>query len=323
MRYPFAALLLCFAGAVAGADPVEFKPQGLAGDSGVGCDLRNLVPKEFRLFATSAYGGRATTYQIDQSGNAATEFDVAVHSPEFPVVVALASSDPTVWKIGWSAKTRIAAVVVSGSYRQIVLGMPKGTPVLVTSGSGGCPAFGNFLDGGRVRDYELSKANEALRKIVGKSIDKVYPPKQRGLAVLGEPGAGESYVTSNDYQLSDFVKAGMPKAGRAGIEEALKLGVLRVATDADLRKARASVQASQRSADPRAAKQAEQFLDFEARLGKVWVVQSAFAMPAGLYGSHSEVFLLPEGVPEPTGNPGHSTVVRIGSNRCTGPACPR
>ena len=40
------------------------------------------------------------------------------------------------------------------------------------------------------------------------------------------------------------------------------------------------------------------------------VIQRKITFPAGLYGAHKVTFILPPGVPEPDGNPGHSDVIR-------------
>ena len=321
--------LCAVAGLALGAELVEFKPRGLGGNVGVGCDLTSVVPKDFRVLATSSYGGRESTQQIDQSGHAATEFDVAVHAPGAPVVLALAAYEPTIWRVGWSEKTRIVAVVASGYHRQIVLGLPRSVPVLAMAAEAGteCPRFGYFIHSGQTRSSELSQANRAMRAIVGRSIDRVYAPKEKGVVVLGEVNGSERFVTSNEVKLTDYVAADQPKAGRAGVEEAARRGVLRAASDADLEAAAASVQPKRAAGDGRSpqavAKATEEWLRREARRGHVWVVQAAFTIPAGLYGAHSETFLLPPGVPEPEGNPGHSTVLRLANGVCIGPACPR
>lgn len=53
------------------------------------------------------------------------------------------------------------------------------------------------------------------------------------------------------------------------------------------------------------------------------VVLKALTMPVGLYGAHSTSFYIPQGVPIPTGNLGHSTLYDWNSLTCTGSDCPR
>lgn len=52
-----------------------------------------------------------------------------------------------------------------------------------------------------------------------------------------------------------------------------------------------------------------------------YVVLKEFAMPAGLYGAHSATFIVPKGVPVPTGKLGHSRVLDYNAMQCTGALC--
>lgn len=47
--------------------------------------------------------GRELSFQIDQSGHQATQFDITVNSPEQPVALILGAYEPTVWNIGWKS----------------------------------------------------------------------------------------------------------------------------------------------------------------------------------------------------------------------------
>src|SRR4051812_29504826 len=75
------------------------------------------LPANLRVFVASGYGGRQSGYQIDDSGNEATRFDIAVNSPNEPVAIMLGAYEPTVWNIGWTRGTRIVAGNVWGDYR--------------------------------------------------------------------------------------------------------------------------------------------------------------------------------------------------------------
>ena len=91
------------------------------------------APADFKIYAAGAYSGRDLDYQIDQSGHQATRIDVAVNDAKNPVVLMLGAYEPTVWNIGWSPRTRIAAVLIGGYHRQVVAGLPENTPVLISS----------------------------------------------------------------------------------------------------------------------------------------------------------------------------------------------
>ncbi|MEJ2677035.1 MAG: hypothetical protein P8011_17955 [Acidihalobacter sp.] len=66
------------------------------------CKFEGLtVPGNTVVYAAGGYRGRDTGFQIDQSGHAARQFDVAVNSPNRPVALILASYEPTIWNMGW------------------------------------------------------------------------------------------------------------------------------------------------------------------------------------------------------------------------------
>ena len=52
-----------------------------------------------------------------------------------------------------------------------------------------------------------------------------------------------------------------------------------------------------------------------------YVVLKPFTFPAGLYGGNSTSFIIAQGVPMPSGNPGHSAVYDMNTGRCTGAVC--
>jgi hypothetical protein len=52
-----------------------------------------------------------------------------------------------------------------------------------------------------------------------------------------------------------------------------------------------------------------------------FVVLKPFVLPPGLHGADSGKFYVPKGVPRPTGDPGHSTVLDFNTMRCEGLDC--
>ncbi len=52
-----------------------------------------------------------------------------------------------------------------------------------------------------------------------------------------------------------------------------------------------------------------------------YVVLKAMRIPAGLYGAHSATFIVPRGVPRPTGNLGHSQILDYNTLTCAGATC--
>ncbi|QTD44210.1 hypothetical protein [Ottowia testudinis] len=282
------------------------------------CAFDNLkLPSNARVLAAGAYSGRALDYQIDQSGHQATRIDVAVNSPARPVVLMLGAYEPTVWAIGWSPGTRIAAVLVSGYHRQAVAGLKKTVPVLNSSHDNKGPC-GYFYIGD---NEQLGRLNPLAQRVFGKPVEMVYPARD-GRAALGDPlPEGVQLLTSSATPPDAFRDAKAPLAGPAGIQDAVRRGLLRPATSADADAwAQASARAAPKNDLPPVAGQ-DPMKAHRPAWRDAYVVLQPMTYPAGLYGAHSLSFVVPKGVPMPTGNPGHSDVYDFNTLSCVGALC--
>lgn len=102
--------------------------------------------------------------------------------------------------------------------------------------------------------------------------------------------------------------------GRAGLVQALRAGVLRPATGADIARWK-SRHASTNGASP------GRDFDEHVRMFEAYVIKDDFVIPGGLNGANAAVFLLEEGVPYPRGDAGHSVVLDLASGSCVGVVC--
>ena len=281
------------------------------------CGFADLkLPEQFSVFAAGAYAGRKIAFQIDQSGHEGTQIDVAVNSPGKPVVLMLGAYEPTIWNIGWSQRTRIAAVLVGGYHRQAVAGLEPGTPLLNSSfdNKGPCGYF-------YVTPDRLAPLNPLSKRVFGRAVDMVFPAA-KGKVVVGEPlAAGVALVTSDAITPASFHDRTAPMAGPAGLEDAVRKGLLRKATAADAEAWSEAVLQSnpQRDLPPVAG----QGVPRPPRPGlfNAYVVLKPFTYPSGLYGGNSATFLIPKGVPKPEGNSGHSSVYDFNTLNCQGVQC--
>ncbi len=183
-----------------------------------------------KIFAAGAYSGRDIDFQIDQSGHQGTQIDVAVNYSGAPVVLMLGAYEPTIWNIGWSPKTRIAAVLVSGYHRQVIAGLPAAIPALVSShdNKGACGYFYVSTD-------KLSSLNPMAQKLFGHDVDLVYPAKD-GRVVIGDPiPADIALITATNRSPESYRIANAPLAGKAGLDDAIRNGLLREAIRQTLR----------------------------------------------------------------------------------------
>lgn len=270
----------------------------------------------FKLFAAGAYSGRDLDYQIDQSGHQATRIDVAVNHAAEPVVLMLGAYEPTVWNIGWSKQTRIAAVLISGYHRQAVAGLPKEVPVLISTYDNKGPC-GHFY----VSQDQIGRLNPVAVTAFGKKVDMVYLAKA-GHVLIGDAMPASALVTLSRITPDSFREAEAPLAGEAGLRDAVARGLLREARREDM-DAWALVRArAVASSDlPPVAGQAAPSRSSDDVFHNGYVVLKPMKIPAGLYGAHSATFFVPKGVPRPTGNPGHSKVYDFNTATCAGLTC--
>ncbi|WP_394003218.1 hypothetical protein ACF3M1_01390 [Luteimonas sp. WGS1318] len=295
--------------------PFAFEPGSARESSAVECRLDGFVmPDDARVYAAGGYAGAPAGFQIDQSGHTATTMQVAVHQADAPVALLLGAYEPTVWTVGWTAGTRIVAVVVTGYHRQQVTGLPADVPVLVSTydNRGACGYAYVGGDGS-------AKLNPIARQVFGRPVDVAYEARN-GRVAVGTLPAGVALVTdaaaapADQFQLKDT-----PLAGQAGIDAALRAGILRPATLADVQAwERAQQQAGTRDVPPVVGGSASRAPSVPYRS---YTVLKAFQIPAGLYGAHSATFFVARGAPPPSGDPGHSAIQFLDTGHCEGRTC--
>ncbi|MDD2685053.1 MAG: DUF2339 domain-containing protein [Gallionella sp.] len=260
------------------------------------CSFQHVkFPAEFKIYAAGAYAGKSTNFQIDQSGHQATQMDITVNQPDQPVALILGAYEPTIWNIGWTPDTNIVAVLVSGYHRQVITGLNSSIPVLSShaDAQGVCDAF-------YISSEEDSRINPISNKLFGRSVDQIYLANN-GKALIGNALSAGSPppIFTGQNAIASFREPNTPLAGIAGIEEALRSGTIRRATQRDV--VEWEVNHYPNNTRTSSARNPSYLLNS-------YVVLKEFTYPAGLYGANSAIFFIPRGVPKPTGNPGHSTV---------------
>ncbi len=270
------------------------------------------LPPDAAVFAAGAYAGRPISFQIDQSGSASTQIDVAVNSPKKPIALILGAYAPTIWNISRTEETIIMAVLVGGYHRQVVAGLEKGAPLLVSTYDNKGPCGGFYVE----THTTLEQVSQLSSRVFGRSTDRIFHA-ENGKVVVGDPIPGNlKLIVSQDTTPESFYDKSAPVAGLAGIEDAIKKGFLRNATLADLDAWYAAID----QAAPPALNQGLPKPRMSSTFRK-YVVLKRFTYPPGLYGGNSVSFLIPKGVPRPEGNPGHSTVYDLNGPSCQGASC--
>jgi hypothetical protein len=279
------------------------------------CGFINLhLPKRIKIFALQGSGIKQN-FQIDQSGEMATQADVAVNEPSTPVVLILGNHAPTIWNIGWTRGTHVIAVIAGGYGQQILNGLSPDVAVRSISGTGkdACSSFLSPLD-------RENGVNPVSRQVFGQPVDMLYPVKD-GKVVAGEPLPAHASLVTDDSarQPASFQIPKSDWAGPPALAEAAQAGYLRPAADAD---ADAWLAAEHPSSDdddlpPNANGSPKRRLF----VMNGYVVLKAYTLPKGLYGTHAATFFVPKGIPRPSGDPGHSTIYDFNTGECIGVIC--
>ncbi|NJK52016.1 MAG: hypothetical protein HC936_02875 [Leptolyngbyaceae cyanobacterium SU_3_3] len=167
----------------------------------------------------------------------------------------------------------------------------------------------------------LSTLNPMAKQIFRRPVDMVFPAEE-GRVVVGESMRNDTkLVTSSETTPASFYDKDAPIAGPAGLEDAVRKGLLRKATvaDADAWADAVIRNSPQRDIPPVASKGIPK--PVSPPTDNAYVVLKSFTYPAGLYGGNSATFIIPKGIPRPNGNAGHSVVYDFNTLNCQGPLC--
>ncbi|MEL1264818.1 hypothetical protein [Pseudoxanthomonas putridarboris] len=209
-------------------------------------------------------------------------------------------------------------MLVSGYHRQAVAGLPADVPVLVSTHDdrGACGYF-------YVAEKRLAQLNPIATRLFDRPVDMVYLARE-GSVTIGDAVSAESLVTSPRIAPDSFRDLSAPLAGEAGLRDAVAKGLLREARRSDMdawQQARAAVDRSAGTLPPIAGQSGRAVASHDSSLHNGYVVLKPMILPAGLYGAHSATFIVPKGVPRPTGNPGHSAIYDFNTLTCAGAVC--
>jgi hypothetical protein len=279
------------------------------------CEFANLkLSDDVVVWTAEPDSGRELEFQIDQkSGHQTRQVEILANQTNKPLALILGNYEPTIWNIHWTQGTDIIAVVVGGYYRQAVAGLPPGVPILNSTEKnvGRCDDFYGGSD--------IKTLNPLSRRLFDRPVEKVYVAKN-GTVLLGDEVAPDMKILSSPATPPDsFFDRDAPRAGRAGLEDGVKKGLLRKATKEDAIAWFTELPKPKPKDVPSIAGQAPPTLP-EIYRG-AYVVLKPFVFPVGLFGGDAARFFVPRGVPRPSGNPGHSAIYDFNTLKCTGSVC--
>jgi hypothetical protein len=279
------------------------------------CFLDLQLPENAAVYAAGAVAsdGWPLGFQIDQSGEDAKRIDVMVNEPDKPVALLLSSYGPTVWNISWSPRTKLLAVAAVGHRGQALAGLPKSIPQLISCNDTGKVRCGTvyILPPGApeaAKAKSVRETDELTLRLFDREADGVFPITS-ATALVGKPlKAGTKMVSSPETTPESFFNPAAPLAGEAGLKDALQKGLLRKATYQDVKDWNDQYAKAHGKRDVFPKDTGQPAPSLQKEYGRAYIVLKPFAFPKGLYGGRSATFYVPQGVPYPTGDPGHSCV---------------
>ena len=215
-----------------------------------------------------------------------------------PIVLLLGAFEPTIWNIAWTKETEIVAVVLSGYFRQEIIGLSSEIPLLHSTydNQGLCGHF--IVTPVRKRGVEILS-----HKLFSRKVEQFFFAEGGHLVIGDEPRAGDEIVSVSNLDIESILDMAAPRSAAYGILDALRDGKLRKPDRRDLRYLKRELQ---RKKDLRADK-----LEELLRGRQVYFVQQPFRYPAGLFKADAVVFVVGKGVKQPSGSPGDSLILDL------------
>ena len=242
--------------------------------------------------------------ELDEFGYPVRQAKVVVNIPDKPVVLVLTAFFPTVWRIGATKDTEIAGVMVSGNYGQAVIGLDAGIPLEISTHAqkGSFEPFVAYK-----ADRRLLDMIAMLKKSYGRKVDNFYGSHRQtdGVFYLGERPDKDDILFFDAYSIADYNLQGVdrekPIAGLAAVIALVEENKLRLATQEDIDGwiEKASEELNDIAPELR--------IESRMRVGKTYVVLDEVELPNGLRGCESLSFIIPDGVPMPTGPKGDNS----------------
>ena len=264
------------------------------------CKPYNLkLPSDYVVLATGAYSGRRLGFKGNKNTSEVSQIDVAVNYTDVPVVLMLGAYESVIWNVGWTKKTKIAAVVLTGYYGQKIAGLEKSVPVMLSTNENK-NACGYF--------YQAAESANIINKIsfqlFDKDVNMIYPVT-KGKVAMGKKITKETVLTSADNTPERYYQTTETLRGAAAVNYLLVNNFVRYATVEELLKMSSDISklfltkedAYLVDVDKDKPKTASIY-----RFNKMaFIVQKPFDCPLGMDEGGVRLFITPKGVQYPGG----------------------
>lgn len=200
------------------------------------------------IYAGGASSGREIGFSINSKKYKTTQYEVIVNVPNEEVALLLVSGTPSIWNIHWTEKTKIKAVFTTGSFRQVITGLPENIPILssveedddhqcyLSYISSDESEEANHLPGSFDRTQtSLDKVNSFSMKIYGKKVENIFYAKKGNLVIGNKVSRRTKLYTSKKNQPEHYYKEVSIIDENKKIKEYLKKRLIRMATEEDFK----------------------------------------------------------------------------------------
>lgn len=285
---------------------------------GIPVDLQNI---DFQVLASATYDG--------VSGRSGREFFVNVEPSTKSIVLLLSGYEMLTWHVQLPLNHQVKAIAITGYNRQRAVVSDPNVPLAIASYDQSSPCFTDLF-----RFDKLGKANQVSQKLYSKPISMFYPPTSNGAVTIAgidtiSPQSIKNLIESKQPSTPpiDSSEPTKLRADSEGIQQAVALGLMRVATERDVEK---YLEAYEAFAAPRGSTLAlppiyggqppPNSTQRVLRGNTGYVILKNMRMPDGMGGAHAVTFILPPGVPYPKGTLGHSILLNMNDGSCAGAA---
>jgi len=265
------------------------------------CRMKDL-PAAFEYDAVGVYEGAKIAAPSDArfaGHDLVGGITVKVTATGRPVVLLLSSFRPAVWTIEAASGVEIAGIVSVGQGPAMVKGdVPQGIQVIDATG-GQCGLHGPIyaIDGDDFRGLQ----NVAIA-IAGAKLSTFQGVYNESKFIVG-PGATHisQLAEIRKNQRIEKYLPGTYEPSFAKVQTLIDQGAVRPASDDEF--------LAWASQDPEL--RAYGLVRKPQMPGAVYMILKPFAYPEGMSGAARVNFILPEGMPMPTGNPGHNSILKM------------
>ncbi|MEN1681882.1 MAG: hypothetical protein AAGJ46_20060 [Planctomycetota bacterium] len=254
------------------------------------------LPEEFTVQAIGVYEGGLTS--------------VVVNKPGQSVVLILTAYESAVWRVGRTAETNIAGVLVSGYHSQTLIGAPKETPSKISSyeKKGDFPYFLAYKASPR-----LLAMNDTVLSLVGREIDHFQNEPEDHVFYVGDrPARKDAVIYSDEPRVQGVAETGKTASGLKALRALVEAGRLRPATSDDIAAWVDKASDKYRRFNPRLR------VETPMKVGRTYVVLDTVTLPDGLFGRNSRAFIVPDRAPLPSGPLCHNRFYKM-EGTATGP----